>query len=233
MKPRHRRVDLHARLARLRNPHLGMREHPVGHVQPTIRPPGEPVEQLMPVVQTKAGHQHCPLVRHIAVLGVFEKQQVRRLPDKHPAVAQLNRRGQVQAVRKDRHLVRPAVAIRVFQNFDPVTRFGSRGRAHGILIQFHHPQPPAVVPRHGHRIDHVGLRGEQAHLKPFGHHKAFLRFGGRQGRGGGGRPLARQLAALGSGPKGRSEQTYGRAEQGRKNGWLHNNWNLGSMREGR
>src|SRR5262249_54144240 len=46
-----RSSDLDPGGARLRNLHARMREDAVSHIQPTVRTPGEPVEQLVPIIQ--------------------------------------------------------------------------------------------------------------------------------------------------------------------------------------
>ena len=80
--------DLHARRGRFGNLHLRMSENAVRHVKPAVRPPGEAVQQFMPIIQAETGQQHRARVGVVIVIRVLQKQEVRRLADINAAVAQ-------------------------------------------------------------------------------------------------------------------------------------------------
>ena len=86
--------------------------------------------------------------------------------------------GMFEPVGKDGELVGAAVAVGVFEDFDPVLAwpwFVPR-----ILQTFGDPDPAALVERHGHRIDDVGLAGHQLDAKALGHRHLGDRFGRRR-----------------------------------------------------
>ena len=79
--------------------------------------------------------------------------------DPHAAVADGDARRDIQPLGEDGDLVDAAVAVGVFQHFDPVAsraRLGSR-----IFEAFGDPDPPPFVERHGDGVDEVGLGGDE------------------------------------------------------------------------
>ena len=84
--------------------------------------------------------------------------------------------GDIQSLHEDRELVRLTVAVRVFQNLDPVftrSRFTT-----GIFERFRNPEPASFIDCHSNRIDDIGFSRHDLNRKPFGngHH---LRCGDR------------------------------------------------------
>ena len=137
----------------------------MGHVHLTIRSPGESVQQFVAILQPETGQElHLP-VHDIVPVGVLHEPQVRRLTDIDTAVAHQQPRSQVHSVGKHRHLVRRSVGIGVLKNLDPIAARRAGLRSQRILVQLQHPQTATLVPRHGHRIDDLGLGRKQADLK--------------------------------------------------------------------
>ena len=188
-------VHHHSGFARFGNFHFGTGENPMRQIKPAVRSPSETVQQFVTVLHAEAGQQLGPFVRNVIAVGVFQKQQVRRLPHKHAAVAELNTGCEIETVGKNGDLVGAAVVISVFQNFDAVARLGAGSRAERIFKKFHHPQPPAFVPSHGNGVDDIRLGGKEPNLEPFRHRKSLLRFSGRKRRGAGGSVFSRELFA--------------------------------------
>src|SRR5690349_22525763 len=114
----------------------------------------------MPIVQTKAIEQDGPRIGDIIVICIRQKKKIGRLADVNPAIAQQQARGEVQAIREDRDLVGTTVIVRVLQDFDAVTRLGSRWSAQRIFVQLEHPEASAAVPGHGYGVYYVRLGGE-------------------------------------------------------------------------
>ena len=169
--------DLHPRLAGFGDFHLRMGEDAVRQVEPAVRSPGETVQQLVPVFQAETREQNLARVGTVVVVGVLEKQQIRGLTDIDAAVTDQNSGGQVQAVGKHGDLVRTAIVVRVFQNLDAIPTLLAGGCAERIFVKLDDPEPPAFVPGHRHRIDHIRLGGKEADLETVGHNKFLLRFG--------------------------------------------------------
>ena len=174
-----------------------MGEHAVRHVQPTVGPPGEAVKQLVAVFEAEAGLEDGGFVGLVIAVGVFKEKQVRRDAKVHAAIAQRETGGERVTVRKHGDLVRFPIGVGVFKDFDAVAASLSVRRAFGILVEFENPEPPALVPGHRDRVDHLRLAGEEAHFKPGWHFEPRLRLFGRQGRRVGGRVGAGELLSRG------------------------------------
>lgn len=189
-RPPNPRIKLEPLALRLpRTPHLAVRENPVRHVQPSIRPPGKTVHQLMRVLPPKPRQHHPPRLRLVIPISIFEVNQMRRLPHINPVVPTQNRTRQIQPLHKNRPLVRLPIAIRVLKNDHPIPRNLALHLRHRpipvilhltpkrrrmrrplrILIRLHHPQPTPMIPRHRHRILHHQLMRKTPHLIPLRH----------------------------------------------------------------
>ena len=153
----------------------------MGHVHLSVGSPGEAIEELVPVFETKAGLDDGLLVGDEISVGVFEKIQVRSSPQIHAAIGHQNARGQREAIGKHLHRVGPSVAVGVFEHLDAVAPLLSRLGAQRILVEFHHPKASSIVPGHGHGIHHFGLRGEEPRFKARQQREAFAGFFGAVG----------------------------------------------------
>ena len=160
---------------------LGPGEHPVGHVHLAVGAPGEAIEELVPVFETKACLDDGLLVGDEIPVGVFEEIQVRSSPQIDAAIGYQNARSQREAFGEHLDRVGSAVAVGVFEHLDAVAPLLSRLCAQRILVKFHHPQSPPVVPSHGHGVHHFGLRSKEPCLKSWQQGEAFLGFFGAVG----------------------------------------------------
>ena len=147
----------------------------------------------MPVFEPEAGLDNGLFVSNEISVGVLEEIQIRRSPQIHAAIGHQNARGQGEPIREHLDRVGPSVAVGVFEHLDAVAPLLSRLGAQRILVQFHHPKAPPVVPSHGHGIHHFGLRGEEPRFKARQQREAFARFFGAVGGVVGRLVLARQL----------------------------------------
>ena len=166
------------RIARV--PGLGRGEDAVRHVKSAVRPPGEAVEQLVAVFEAEAGQHLRLFIGNIIAIGVAQEPQVRGLANIHPAVADEQAGGQRHAIGEDGHLVGHAVAIHVLEDLDTVAALLAGLGAERIFIELQHPQPPALVERHGDGVHHLRLAGEEAHLETGRHDERLLLVCGRQ-----------------------------------------------------
>ena len=81
------------------------------------------------VVDAPAGHDLAALVGLVVAVGVAEEEEARRLRDDDTAVGKGETGRNVQLVREDGELVRAAVAVGVFADFDRVV-------AHAVGLHF-------------------------------------------------------------------------------------------------
>ena len=169
-----------SRLGRIHG--LGPGEHPVGHVHLAVGAPGEAVEEFVSVFETKAGLDDGLLVGDEISIGVFEEIQVRSSPQIHAAIGHQNARSQGEPISKYFDRICSAVAVGVFEHLDAVATLLSRLGAQRILVKFHHPQSPPIVPSHGHGVHHFGLRGEEPRFKARQQREALAGFFGAVGR---------------------------------------------------
>ena len=102
---------------------------------------------------------------------------------------------QIQSIGKNSNFVGAPIAVRIFEDFDPIARFLARLGAEGILVKFQHPEPPPFIPGHGHGIDHFRLGSEEADFKTGRQTKPLLRLFGRKGGRGRWRVRAADLFA--------------------------------------
>ena len=165
LKTRHPRRQQHgfSRLGRIHG--LSPGEHPVGHVHLPIGTPREAIEEFVPVFEAKAGLDDGLLVGNEISVGVLEEIQIWRGPQIHAAIGHQNARGQGEPISEHLDRIGSTVAIGVFEHLDAVAPLLSRLGAQRVLVQFHNPKAPTVVPSHGHGIHHLGLRGEEPRFK--------------------------------------------------------------------
>ena len=71
----------------------------------------------------------------------------------------------------------PSVSSQILMRSLPLPGAGDAVR---VVERLDDPQPPALVPRHRERLDHVGLGDEQLRLEPLGQDHVLLRFVRRQ-----------------------------------------------------
>src|SRR6185503_4572141 len=110
-------------------------------------------------------HDRLAIGLVVAVL-VRDEKQIRRGDDPHAAEPHLEPRDVIQLVIKDGSLVEAAVAIRVFEDEDPVapSRFPI-----WIGIVLGDPDPPAVVEAQADRLADVRLAREERYRESLGH----------------------------------------------------------------
>ncbi len=152
--------NLHAGRRSLGDPYFRMSEHTVSQIHPTVRPPGEAIQQLVPIIEAKS-REHClSRVRDIVMICILEKQQVGCLANIDAAIAKQQSRGEIEAVGENCHLVRAAIVVCILEDSDSVARLGASRCAERIFIQFEDPQAAALVPGHGDRVDNIRFGGK-------------------------------------------------------------------------
>ena len=114
---------------------------------------------------------------------VLEEEDVGRVGDPDAAVADGDSRGDVEAVGEDREPVGLAVAVGVLEDLDPVA--ARPGGAAGIFEALGDPDPAPLVEGHRHRVDDVGLGGDQLDWNPGGTVIARIASAGDRGGFGG------------------------------------------------
>ena len=151
----------------------------VGHVKALVTaieiiaavwPKGHRMQAVVVVDATPSREQD--LLLHDIVLGVLgEHNKVGRLRNNHsiPKHSNTQRSPQVQVLRKYFGLVRPSVAVGVFQDDDAVTRraviFTNHSRQRSTIVDaFQHPDTAACVNVDIGGIDDIRLRGPQGYL---------------------------------------------------------------------
>src|SRR6266481_5598952 len=87
MIPSDRCVDFDPGSRSFRNLNAGVREYAMCHIEPAVRPPGEAVQQFMPIMKSEAGEQNCTRICHVIVIGVLQKQKLGCLAYVHSSVA--------------------------------------------------------------------------------------------------------------------------------------------------
>ena len=117
------------------------------------------------VPDAPAAVQHLTGVRFVVAVRVLEEQEIRLRRDDDPAVGEGEAARHVEVLGKDGELVRAAVAVRVFEDLDPVVARVAVEDFVRIVHRLDHPQAAALVERHGDRLDDVGLAREQLDLE--------------------------------------------------------------------
>ena len=149
--------------------HVGMCEHAVRAIEPSVGPPGERVEHLVRVVVSPAVEHHLRRPGGtILSLDDGDEQQIRRRSDPDAAEPHLNRAEEIQVFHEDLPLVESSVAVGVLEDENPVSPLAF-GCAHGIRMRFSDPQPAAVVVGKRDGPHDIGLRRRQRHRKALGH----------------------------------------------------------------
>ena len=136
----------------------------------------------------------------------LKKEQVGCLADVCAAVAKQQAGGEVQAIGKDCNLIGTAIVVRIFEDFDAITRFSAGSRAERVFVKFEHPEPAALVPGHGDWIDDFGFGGEKSDFETRREDELFLGVGCGKSRVRRGGIRAGQLAASAEGRQGACER---------------------------
>ena len=158
---------------------VALREDAVQPVEPAVRPPLEGVQRLVRVLAAEPLQQRLELARLVVL--VLDEPEVRRRPDEHPAVPDLDPGGQVERpeagllpllghrevlpLGEHRPLVADAVAVGVFEDDDAVPRGLPLRRPARVLEALDDPDPALLVDGERDRVDHLRLAGEQLHLE--------------------------------------------------------------------
>ena len=110
----------------------GRHRAPLGAVEPAVGPPLHRVDRRVRVLHAEPREQDLGVAVGLVVLvRVGIEEQVRRLADEDPAVADRQAARQVQPLDEDRGLVGLAVAVGVLEDLDPVDPSGPRGGGSG------------------------------------------------------------------------------------------------------
>ena len=162
--------------------YVGVREHAVRAIEPSVGPPCECVEHFVRVVVSPAVEHHLRRPGGaILSLDDGDEQQIRRRADPDAAEPHLNRAEEIEVFHEDLPPVELSVAVGVFEDENPVSPLAF-GCAHGIRMRFSDPQPAAVVVGKGDWPHDLGLRRRQRHREAFGHaHGGGCRLGRQAG----------------------------------------------------
>ena len=124
-------------------------------IEQSVRAEGESVQTAV-VGVTETAEDHGALVRAAIVIGVFERDQIRRVGHKERALAPDQAHREDQIVGKDARGSEAPVAVPVFEQFHPA--HSCPGSHLGIQVQpgrLGHEQTPAFIERGKHREDHL------------------------------------------------------------------------------
>ena len=124
-------------------------------VKQSVRTEGESVQTAV-VGVTEAGEDHRALVRAAIVIGVIERDQIRRVGHEERAMAPDQAHREDQIVGKNAPGIEAPVAVLVFEQFHPA--HPCPGGDLGIQVQpgrLGHEQTPAFIERGKHREDHL------------------------------------------------------------------------------
>jgi len=173
-------------------------------VEPAVGAPLQGIDHGVRVFHAKTLEQHLGVaVGQVVAVLVGIEQQVRRLADVDAAVANGQRRGEIQTGDEVLGAIRAAVAVGVFEDRDLVFANGTVRRRLGHAVVFgaqvavdidglqagrvrilqvlDDPHPAAVVEGHGDGLPHVGFGGEQFDVEAVGHFEPPLGLCWRKG----------------------------------------------------
>ena len=150
---------------------VGVMENPLREVDVPVRAEDKAVRTAVGVGRIDPIKITNLDVRLIVPISVLEKKDVRHASHQHPSVPELEARRVVQAIGKDDALVRPAVAILIREDQQPVVerlvRMPMRvGRPRG------NPEPPVRINGRLYRVHQLGellFRREEIDGHAFGH----------------------------------------------------------------
>jgi hypothetical protein len=132
-----------------------------GAVEPVVVAVMEIVGLGVGVVDAPAGHDLGADVGFVVAVGVFQKEETRRLGDDDAAVGEDETGGDVEAVGEDRELVGATVAVGVLANFDGVGAEAVGLDVVRVVAGFGDPEAAAFVPGEEDGLGDVGLGGEE------------------------------------------------------------------------
>ena len=105
--------------------------------------------------------QHLTHVGFVVAVRVLQKQDVRRLRHDDATIGECQARGNVEPIGEDRELVRPTIAVRIFENLDAVVARLAVQNLVGIIDGFDQPESSALVEIEGNRFNDVRFTGEE------------------------------------------------------------------------
>ena len=161
--PRERLEPIHPRVVIAHRPvrrlDLRVKKRALLKIQIPARPQRERADRMMRIRRVKPVQHPLAHVRAIIPIRVLQEQQVRLRRHQHATLEKFQPRRHMQPARENRRLVRAPVAVRVLQNHDLVIRPRAPRRVavpQRLILRIarhrHHPQPPARVERHLHRV---------------------------------------------------------------------------------
>ena len=143
-------------------------QNAVPSVEPAVRPPLQAVGDVVPDARVVPAIEHHLrfAVGHVVAVAIGNEEQARRTQRPDAAEADLDAGQYLALVPEDGALVEPAVVVGVFENDDAIAQAKIEVHlAFGVGVILGHPQPAARVGRHGDRILHVRLGGEDGRVK--------------------------------------------------------------------
>ena len=169
---------LRSRCARLAD--VGRGQDSVPPIQPTVRPPAQSVDDIVPhaVAVEPVQHNLRFAVRHVVAVTIRNEQDARSRRHPDTTEAHLDA-GDVRAlVPKHLSFIEYAIVVRVLKNQDAIlhprveTQLGI-----GVGVALSHPQPAPAVPRHRDRLLHRRLGRAQLNRETLWQGDALERLG--------------------------------------------------------
>ena len=142
-------------------------------VDPVVEAVMEIARLRMRVADAPAVDDRFALVGLVVAIGVLEVDELRRRGHDDAFAGEDDAGGQIELVGEHGELVRLAIAIGVFADFDAVLALAVLLDAVRIIPRFHDPAPPALIPRESDRLGNIRLAGEEFQFAIRRHLRAF------------------------------------------------------------
>src|SRR5437588_3161975 len=110
-------------------------------------------------------------IRVIVTMTRFQELGFSRVDYDDAAPGKNKSGGDAQFVSEDRKLVRPAIAIGIFTNFDSIMAFAGSLQIIRIIHRLGHPEPATFIPGHPNRLGDVWFCRKQAHREAWQSHQ--------------------------------------------------------------
>ncbi len=163
--------------------HARLRKHAMASVQPTIGPPDETVQRLVPIVDPPTIEQYLGrTVWLVVTIGIGNKGQMGWRADKDATKSTGQPRCESQLVSKGLLLVEDTVAIGVLQDLNPADLIVGVLATRLIVEILGNPHPSSVVKTKGDGFGNVRLGSEYRDFESVGNRHFCDRFVGFQKR---------------------------------------------------
>ena len=137
---------------------VGMREHALVSVEPSIGSPHEAVQRFVRILPAPAvEHRLRRAVRDVVTIAIRNEQEVGRAAHPHAAVPDGDAAREIELIVEHRRAVMAAVAVGIFHHQDPVAAVRGPG---GVGVVLHHPEAAALIDRERDRLVHRRLARE-------------------------------------------------------------------------